>query len=98
MESEGSLGFDGEFRHDQDISPLFPELTERLHQITPFELAAVCLHDPLKNIFNLQICEDNHVGGPVVELPMEDTASGWVWEHQQPLAFADITNEPRFAT
>jgi formate hydrogenlyase transcriptional activator len=29
-------------------------------------------------------------------LPIEDTTAGWVWQHQQPLVFADVQQESRF--
>jgi hypothetical protein len=32
-----------------------------------------------------------------VELPVEGTTAGWVWENQQPLGFADVQTESRFA-
>jgi formate hydrogenlyase transcriptional activator len=84
-------------RH-RDVGELFHELTERLHHIAEFELAGVCLHDPLKNIMSLRVWEGSHLSSDPVELPIEDTTAGWVWENQQPLAFADVQTESRFST
>jgi len=84
--------------HHHDVGDLFPELTKKLHQIALFELATVRLHDPLKNTLSLRIWEGSQPGSPPVELPMEDTIAGWVWENQRPLTFADVQTEPRFST
>jgi formate hydrogenlyase transcriptional activator len=81
-----------------DVGELFHELTERLHQIAVFELAGVCLHDPLKNTLSLRVWEGGQPGSAPMELPMADTTAGWVWENQQALAFPDVQTEARFST
>ena len=81
-----------------DVGELFPELTDRLHQIARFELAGISLHDPQKNILSLRVWEGSELGATPAELPMEDTTAGWVWANQQPLVFADVQTEPRFFT
>ncbi len=84
-------------RH-HEVGELFLGLSETLHKFTAFEVAGVCLHDPLKNTLSLRVWEGGQMGDAPVELPMEDTTAGWVWENQQPLAFADVQNEQRFST
>jgi formate hydrogenlyase transcriptional activator len=83
--------------HGQDVAELLPEFNETLHQIAVFELAGVCLYDPLKNTLLLHISEGGLPGAAPVELPMGDTTAGWVWTHQQPLAFPDVQKELRFS-
>jgi formate hydrogenlyase transcriptional activator len=84
--------------HHHDGGDLFPELTARLHQVAIFEVAGVCLHDPLKNTLSLRVWEGSQLGTAPVDLPMEDTTAGWVWENQQPLTFPDVQKELRFST
>jgi len=111
MASEDHFGCEDELRrfeallrladlmvHHQDLGELFPDLTERLHQIAHFEHARVCLHDPLKNTLCSRVWEGGHRGSAPVELPMADTTAGWVWENQQPLTFADLQTETRFSS
>ena len=83
--------------HRHDVGELFPELTAKLHQVVVFELAGVSLHDPLKNTLSLRVWEGGPTGTTPRELPIEGTTAGWVWENQQPLAFADVQEESGFA-
>jgi formate hydrogenlyase transcriptional activator len=110
MASNGHFGSDVELRrydtlvqladlmvHCQGVEDLLPEFTETLHQIAVFELAGVCLYDPLKNTLLLRISEGGLLGAAPVELPIGDTTAGWVWENQQDLSFADVQKESRYS-
>jgi len=80
------------------VGELFPDLIQHLHDIAIFEVAGICLHDPLKNTLELRMWEGGQLDDAPSELPFENTTAGWVWEHQQPLAFPDLQSEPRFST
>ena len=82
-------------RH-RSMRELFLELAQRLHQVLPFEVAGVALHDPAENTFNLHAWEGGEVVEECARLPLADTTAGWVWQSQQPLVFADIQPESRF--
>ncbi len=83
--------------HCQGVGELLSEFTETLHQIAVFELAGVCLYDPLKDTLLLRISEGGLLGAAPVELSIEDTTAGWVWKNQQGLTFADVQKESRYS-
>jgi len=81
--------------HHHDLGELFRELASQLEGVTPFEAASFSLHDPVKNVMLIHLLDD--LGGPPTEMPVETSASGWVWQNQQPLAINDSESETRFA-
>src|SRR5262249_54200380 len=58
----------------------------------------ICLHEPAKNTLSFHCWEGNELDEPPVELPIEDTTSGWVWLNQKSISFDDLNKEPRFRT
>jgi formate hydrogenlyase transcriptional activator len=81
----------------RDVGELLPEITETLHHVAEFELAGICLYDPLKNILLLRISEGGLPSAAPVYLPIGDTTAGWVWINQRPLTFADVQKESRYS-
>lgn len=75
---------------------LFPDLAERLRQVVAFDFIAVALHSPSDNTMRLNLSVGVELGSVPHQLPVTDTPSGWVWEHQQPLLVPDINAEERF--
>ena len=84
-------------RHNP-LPELFLKLAKSLHLITRFEVAGCCLHNAAKNVMQLHVWEGAQFVHPPAELPLEDTTAGWVWQHQEPLVFADVQQESRFLT
>lgn len=82
---------------ETSVPELFLESAKKLRQVAQFEVASVCLYDPARNVMRLHLWEDNQLVSAPPELPVEDTACGWVWENQQPLDVPDVERESRFS-
>jgi formate hydrogenlyase transcriptional activator len=82
----------------RDLKALFHELSERLHTVLTFDFFTLILHDPASNTMRLHILEARdaaEVKGPL-ELPMDSTPSGWVWQHQEPFVSLDTSKDTRY--
>jgi formate hydrogenlyase transcriptional activator len=75
---------------------LFHELSARLQTVADCSFVAFILHDPIKNVMRLQLWEGAEIPEIPPEVPVEDSASGWVWSHQEPLIMPDLQSETRF--
>ncbi len=82
----------------RDLAELFHDLAGRLPRAVKFSYILVILHDPERNVMRLHILEAPRPGriAPGIELPIEDSAGGWVWQHQQPLVCTNVDHETRF--
>src|SRR5207245_10538628 len=49
-------------------------------------------------LIRLQFWEGSEQHTSPMEVPIEDSVSGWVWQNQQPLVFPDLGVETRFPT
>jgi len=81
-----------------DLGELFHELAQGLPEVLPFSYIAMILHDPARNIMRVQILEapdPRHIKAGL-ELPVDQSTGGWVWQHQQPLVCTDVMQETRF--
>jgi formate hydrogenlyase transcriptional activator len=81
----------------QDLAGVFGDLTPILAGALRFDVVWVGLHQPAAATFRVQVIE-NAVGkepsvGSELNLPIEESAAGWVWRHQAPLVFADTGEE-----
>jgi len=86
----------------RDLSSLFRDLAQRLPAVAPFDFIGLILHDPTKNVMKVHVLETaaahlltTRLDG--MELPIEESSSGWVWAHQQPLIIPSLTEETRFS-
>jgi len=79
--------------HHRSMQELFRELAGRLQKVASFDVACFSLHDPLKNAMRLHFWEDNTLVPNLAELPVDDSAIGWVWQNQQPLVVPDIDSD-----
>ncbi len=82
----------------RDLSELFHDLAERLHRVVNFHFLNLVLADPARNVMRLSILESR---GPTtirpnLELPVEKSPSGLVWQTQKPLLVLDVEEETRF--
>ena len=85
-----------------DLPTLFRELAQRLPAVAPFDFIGLVLHDAAKNVMRVYVLEtaaaQHHTTKlDGLELPMEESATGWVWTHQQPLIIPSLADETRFA-
>lgn len=74
----------------RDLPALFRDLAQRLPAVAPFDFIGLVLHDPAKHVMRVHVLETAEALGVTtrldgMEIPMEESASGWVWTHQQPL-------------
>jgi len=82
----------------KDLTALFRDLAKRLPSVVQFEFIGLILHDPERNVMRAHIlgtdeAENMH---PSLELPMEESASGWVFKTQQPFVVPSLDEETRF--
>jgi formate hydrogenlyase transcriptional activator len=82
----------------RDLRGLFHDLAERLRGVVSFDFLIFVLHDPDRNLMCLNILENLSPGAlPLpIEIGIDESSSGWVWENQRPLVFANIWQETRF--
>jgi formate hydrogenlyase transcriptional activator len=83
----------------RDLAGLFRDLATRLRAILPFDLLSLVLYDAASNTMRLHILEsapgvEPHV--PEMEFPPEESPSGWVYAHQEPLVIPDVNRETRW--
>ena len=82
----------------RNLSELFHDLAECLHRLIDFSYLGVMLYDPAQHVMRLHTLE-SAVRGPLrpgAAFAVEDIPSGWVWQHQQPLAIGNLEQEARF--
>ena len=85
-----------------DLSSLCRDLARRLPAVAPFDFIGLILHDPLKSAMKVHVLETAAVRRLTtkldgLELPLEASASGWVWTHQRVLVIPSLAEETRFA-
>jgi len=82
----------------RDLSGLFHDLACRLQKLVDFSHLGVMLYDPKRNAMRfhlLETCEPAEWQNPL-EVPMQGSIAGWVWEHQEPVIIRDLEQENRF--
>jgi formate hydrogenlyase transcriptional activator len=85
----------------RDLNGLFRDLAVRLRAIVPFDFLNLVLYDAATNTMRLHILESSTEVKPHVaemEFPPEDSPSGWVYVHQEPLVIPDVNQETRWTT
>jgi len=81
--------------HHRSLPELFHELGRRLQKVVNFQFLNFSLYNPQRNGMDLHLWEGDLA--PVISTePLTESASGWVWEHQEPLLFDDLRLETRF--
>jgi formate hydrogenlyase transcriptional activator len=78
----------------QSLPDLFVAMAERLRQVAAAEAASFSLHDPQKNVMCLHVWDDRQLAS--LELPVEESPSGWAWQRQEPLVVPDVSKDFRF--
>ncbi|MBZ5718876.1 MAG: sigma 54-interacting transcriptional regulator [Acidobacteriia bacterium] len=82
--------------HHQNLPELFTQLAEQLHAVAHFEIANFALRDPATNTMRLHFWAGSFLTSMPREVPIDESASGWVWQNQLPLITSDLHTEPRF--
>ncbi|MEW6441661.1 MAG: sigma 54-interacting transcriptional regulator [bacterium] len=82
----------------RDLEQLFHDLAPILRRVVPFQYAGLILHDSDRNATGLHVLESPRSLSrhPNLDLPVEETPEGWVWQNQQPLLIPRIGAESRF--
>ncbi len=81
----------------RDLPALFHDLIERLPRLVNFDALWLVLHEPSRNVMRLHIVETPaRAYMDVIERTVEDSPSGWVWQHQEPLIVPDMETEKHF--
>jgi formate hydrogenlyase transcriptional activator len=83
----------------RDLAGLFHDLSTRLRSVLRFDFLNLVLHDSSTNTMRLHILEtarEDRVEAPQLELTPEESPSGWVFLHQQPLVIPDVRMETRW--
>jgi formate hydrogenlyase transcriptional activator len=88
-------------RH-RDLSSLFRELAQQLPAVAPFDFIGLVLHDSRTGMMKVHVLETAGAQSATkrfdgLQLPIEESSSGWVWTHQQPLLIPSLTEETRFS-
>ncbi len=77
-------------RH-HSLPELFVAMAERLRQVTSADAANFSLYDSEKNVMRLHFGEGGESSLAPLEVPVEESPSGWAWKNQQPLVMDDRT-------
>ncbi|MBV6470615.1 MAG: Anaerobic nitric oxide reductase transcription regulator NorR [Nitrospirae bacterium] len=85
----------------RDLPSLFRDLAQRLPAVASFDFIGLVLHDQSKPVMRVHVLETAATQRLTArldgfEIPMEDSASGWVWEHQQPMLIPSLAEETRY--
>jgi formate hydrogenlyase transcriptional activator len=81
-----------------DLTALFRDLARRLPPVVPFEVIALFIHDPDKNVLRIQMlgtAEADRVPAGM-EVPVDDSFSGLVFKTQEPLVVRRPEQDLRF--
>jgi len=82
----------------RDLPGLFHDLACRLRNLFDFSHLGVFLHDRTLNAMRLHLletCEPQQWPAPV-DIPMDGSIAGWVWQNQEPVVIRDLELEDRF--
>jgi formate hydrogenlyase transcriptional activator len=81
----------------RDLSSLFHDLAGRLRSVVQFDLLGVSLYDPERHRMRLSLFETPlpDLPTPPGEYEIEGSLAGWVWQTQEPVLIADVTQESR---
>lgn len=82
----------------RDLSGLFHDLACRLQSLVDFSHLGVLLYDAKREVMRfhlLETCQPSEWKA-ALEVPMEGSIAGWVWEHQEPVVIRDLATEDRF--
>jgi formate hydrogenlyase transcriptional activator len=82
----------------RELPDLFRAFARELRRVADFDYIAVLLHEPARGVMRLHL-QESAAPSPVEpgwEIPVEESAGGWVWRTQEPLIVHDLSAETRF--
>ena len=81
-----------------EVARLFQDLARPLQRVIAFDFLNYSLHDSGRNVMRLNVIEsaDAQDLPRILEMPIGNSCSGWVWQTQQPLVLNDVAGETRF--
>ncbi len=80
----------------QNLPDAFKEFAPPVLALTGGELLNLSLHDPRRDCMQIQYWKENKESGEFDPFPVDQSATGWVWKHQEPVAIPDTKRENRF--
>jgi formate hydrogenlyase transcriptional activator len=82
----------------RDLNALFQDLAQRLPRIVPFDYINLVLHDATRQVMRLHllVVPEPVTIKPGLELPVNESPGGLVWQNQQALVVEDVASETRF--
>jgi len=82
----------------RDVSALFHELADRLHQVVRFDYLGLQLYEAASNSMRTSVLEppETTAPPPAGSIPIEDIPAGLVWQTQRPLIISSISRETRW--
>jgi formate hydrogenlyase transcriptional activator len=80
----------------QNLPAAFHEFAPPVLALTGGELLNLSLHDQRRDCMQTLYCKKNKEIGEFDPLPVDESATGWVWKHQEPVAIPDVERENRF--
>ena len=83
----------------RDLNGLFRDLAVRLRSIVPFDFLNLVLYNAATNSMRLHILENTseiEADVPEMDFPLDESPSGWVYFHQEPLIIADVNQDTRW--
>jgi formate hydrogenlyase transcriptional activator len=82
--------------HHHNLPELFAAMAGRLRRVAAADASNFSLYDPIKNVMRLHFWEGTGLVPTSIEVPVEESPSGWAWQNQQPLIVSDLAADPRF--
>ena len=82
----------------RDLTALFHDLANRLHQLLPFDYLCLILHDAATNTVRMPVLEASEaiLLQPWTGHPVEEEPGGWVWQNQKALIVPNLAEEKRW--
>ena len=81
----------------KNLPDAFKEIAPPALALTEGELLNLSLHDPRRDCMLTHYWKRNDESGEFDPFPVDETTSGWVWKHQEPIAIPDVAREQRFS-
>jgi len=83
-----------------DRDSLFAATAGALMRVMPYDRAALVLHDPVKDVFQVLGVAGRIPSPPIIPLgtewPRQGSRSGWILDHRQPILTIDMREGPQF--
>jgi formate hydrogenlyase transcriptional activator len=84
-----------------DRDSLFAATAGALKRVIPYDRAALVLHDPARDVFQVMGVAGQVPSPPIIPLgtewPRQGSRSGWILDHRQPILTLDLREGQQFA-